>query len=237
MILPRIKLGLVNSAMRDAQNISAEDNQKAFRTILEKAKSQDTKVLQNTGLRPDAAVYRDFPAEGFGGKDHIILGSSKNSIIAAHELGHSRHLHKRGGGNLISRAAHQIYTRTGVPSAGAAIVGSAVAGALSGYKAGNKEENTGEKEHISHKVMIPAAPAVILSSPSLISEASASREGYRIIKGAGVSKNTLKSARKVYRKAYGTYLLTPAISLGVGYGSHAIGKYISKKKNTRNEPK
>ena len=133
----------------------------------------------------------------------------------------------------------RLYEKTGVmgkKGKAAVLVAGVGTGFGTGYRAGKKEAETGEKESVASK-LLPGAVVLTPNTPALVSEAAASKRGIKLMKEAGASKNVIKHAKRGYTYSYGTYALAPAIALTASYGSHALGKLAGKAVKKHKEKK
>lgn len=147
--------------------------------------------------------------------------------VLAHELGHAQYdsgVKNRNGGKL-GKLAHDSrhflsthekpvkYLRRGV-------------GFYQGLKAGRDGE---DKEHLAKTI----ATSSLLESPTLVSEAMASRKGLQLLKQAGATKKQLKASRKSLGLAFGTYAVGAAGSVIKDLGMYGAGRVIGK--HTKND--
>lgn len=177
-------------------------------------------------------------------KDLVAIDHSLADQTAdlAHELGHSMHKHGRCG-SRIGKIAHKLKynidkldrkamkplgtdnrfkVSTGIGT-GLGITG----GLLSGIKAG-RDEKKGKKESALNKIAPYAAP-IAYKTPELVSEFEASRQGLKLLKKVGASKEYRRAARKTMGAAFGTYASALAAPLLAGYGARQVGKVIGRR--------
>ena len=135
------------------------------------------------------------------GTDTVVLGNKgklSDADVLAHELGHSLYDHKGRSKDIIGKAAHatmfpsKILTNKLNTKAGT--VGMAAVGFRSGMKSAERKSK-GEKDTFWNKTKSVAIPLAI-AAPTLIGEAAASRQGYKMLKKHGASKEALKVKRK-----------------------------------------
>lgn len=100
-------------------------------------------------------------------------------------------------------------------------------GLLSGIKAG-RDEKKGKKESVLNKLAPFAAP-LAYKTPELVSEFEASRQGLKLLKKVGASKEYRRAARKTMGAAFGTYASALAAPLLAGYGARQVGKVIGRR--------
>lgn len=171
--------------------------------------------------------------------DNIILDTNEASTLA-HELGHSKH-HGGRDGSKIGKLAHKLRNtklaqldKKLVDSAGPTFSHlvrngaplSMAAGFASGYDSGKKLAK-GEKDSVVNKTAYAALP-VIHQAPKLVSEFEASRQGIKLLKKAGASKEFIKQSKKALGNAYGTYAASLATPVALGYLARQAGKVTGK---------
>lgn len=177
-------------------------------------------------------------------RDLIAIDHSLSDPTAdlAHELGHSMHVSGRNGskvGKIAHKLKHRIdeLDRKTMKSLGTnnsfkvgAGIGTGLGvtgGLLSGIKAG-RDEKKGKKESVLNKLAPYAAP-IAYKTPELVSEFEASRQGLKLLKKVGASKEYRKAARKTMGAAFGTYASALAAPLLAGYGARQAGKVIGRR--------
>ncbi len=156
----------------------------------------------------------------------------------AHELGHSKYYNNRSNG--FGRKIHKLSHITD-DMKNTAIISSSVASGLNSYL----DKVQGKKESKVSKYM-PIISSVAMETPTLLSEACASYEGYRKLKDLGASNEFLKNYKKDLGYAFGTYATGILTGIGKGYvarqagkllgrGSHALSKYYRNKNKNKEE--
>lgn len=171
-------------------------------------------------------------------KDVVLLGKGKSKFnqadVLAHELGHAEHYKKRGG-SVIGKIAHSGAVRfPGALSMYKLREASVLAG-VNGYTLGRKVKDQDGKSTTTDKIR-RIAPAAIMA-PVLISEAAASRQGLKMLKKAGASKQTMSKARKSLGSALGSYAGLAAVPVGINELGYQLGKKKSSKKEETNNDK
>lgn len=213
------------------------ESEKISRKLIKEAQDQGTSVYRTASaegsyyLNPDAVKYLrkkgiKVPA---GKSGDYIATDPRRADIVAHELGHSKHYAGRSG-SVIGKVAHKINKpsksvfmnpRSKWFPAGMA------ASYANGYDSGvrsAKAEKEGKKESAINKIRTPAL-SVGATSPVLISEFEASRQGLKAMKRAGASSKLLNDAKLRLAAAGGTYAAATGLNAGVGY----FGRYQGKK--------
>lgn len=173
-------------------------------------------------------------------RDLIAIDHSLSDPTAdlAHELGHSMHVSGRNGskvGKIAHKLKHRIdeldrKTMKSLGTNNSFKVGAGIGvtgGLLSGIKAG-RDEKKGKKESVLNKLAPYAAP-LAYKTPELVSEFEASRQGLKLLKKVGASKEYRKAARKTMGAAFGTYASALAAPLLAGYGARQVGKVIGRR--------
>lgn len=174
---------------------------------------------------------------------NLFLGNGSLSDVdtVAHELGHGEYLRKNGTGGKLGKLAHKYRDHENL--GGRYLVdfrknknkdkkGKYVRGAffLNGVHSGIvKEKNKAEGKNtgIITKYKSVAIPAAFMA-PTLISEALASRHGYRAMKKLGANKEVLKAARKRLGKAYKSYIIGSGQPIISGAAGELVGRGIGK---------
>ena len=237
----------------DEIRLSEEENSKLKSALKKQAKDQGTKIVEFPDLDNSMAteggiigrslhkllnkypkLKEDFkksdPITEHIGTDTIILGKGKTSDadVLAHELGHTQFIHRKRSKNFIAKAAHEISGLSKLGTSNKANVLYAASGFKNGLKSA-KAKAEGKKEKTWDKIKSVAVPALV-SAPLLITEASATGKGLKMLKNAGASKESMKQAKKALGAAYGTYALRAGGSIASGYAGRLIGKAVGKKK-------
>lgn len=213
--------------------INSKDKKEISEKLLQKARKQGIKIGKTNELS-------DFYVPG---KDIIALRDLKDVDPSAlsHELGHAQYMKSGRSKNIIGKAAHskiaQRISRPFIEQPGKAAVMSASIGTISGI-ANAKKKAEGKELNLWDKTRAVALPA-LLASPTLISEAAASRKGIKMLKEAGASKELINQSKKKLRHAFGTYASQASIPImagGVGeYAARKSTKVASKSRNSDKE--
>ena len=237
----------------DEIRLSEEENSKLKSALKKQAKDQGTKIVEFPDLDNSMAteggiiarslhkllnkypeLREDFkksdPTTEHIGTDTIILGKGKKSDadVLAHELGHTQFTHRKRSKNFIAKAAHEISGLSRLGTSNKANVLYAASGFKNGLKSA-KAKAEGKKEKTWDKIKSVAVPALV-SAPMLITEASATGKGLKMLKNAGASKESMKQAKKALGAALGAYALQAGGSIASGYAGRLIGKAVGKKK-------
>ena len=170
--------------------------------------------------------------------DVVSLGKGKSKFnqadVLAHELGHAEHFKNRSG-SVIGKIAHSGIRYPGAIAMHRLGEASILAG-VNGYTLGKKVKDQDGKSTIADKIR-RAAPAAIMA-PVLIAEAAASRQGLKMLKKAGASKQTMSKAKKSLGYALGSYAGVAAVPVGINELGYQLGKKKgSKKEKTNNDKK
>ena len=244
----------------DEIRLSEEENSKLKSALKKQAKDQGTKIVEFPDLDNSMAteggiigrslhklinkypklkedLKKSDPITEHIGTDTIILGKGKKSDadVLAHELGHTQFTHRKRSKNFIAKAAHEISGLSKLGTIDKANVLYAASGFKNGLKSA-KAKAEGKKEKAWDKIKSVAVPALV-SAPLLITEASASGKGLKMLKKAGASKEFMKQAKKALGAAYGTYALRAGGSIASGYAGRLLGKAVGKKKYKNKEEK
>ena len=244
----------------DEIRLSEEENSKLKSALKKQAKDQGTKIvefpdLDNSMVTEGGIMGRSFhkllnkypklkedvkksdPTIEYIGTDTIITGKGRNSDadVLAHELGHTQFTHRKRSKNFIAKAAHELSGLSELGTSNKANVLYAASGFKNGLKSA-KAKAEGKKEKTWDKIKSVAVPALV-SAPLLISEASASGKGLKMLKKAGASKESMKQAKKALGAAYGAYALQAGGSIASGYAGRLLGKAVGKKKYKNKEEK
>ena len=237
----------------DEIRLSEEENSKLKSALKKQAKDQGTKIVEFPDLDNSMAteggiiarslhkllnkypklkedVKKSDPITEHIGTDTIILGKGKKSDadVLAHELGHTQFTHRKRSKNFIAKAAHEISGLSRLGTSNKANVLYAASGFKNGLKSA-KAKAEGKKEKTWDKIKSVAVPALV-SAPMLITEASATGKGLKMLKNAGASKESMKQAKKALGAALGAYALQAGGSIASGYAGRLIGKAVGKKK-------
>ena len=244
----------------DEIRLSEEENSKLKSALKKQAKDQGTKIVEFPDLDNSMAteggimgrsfhkllnkypklkedVKKSDPTIEYIGTDTIITGKGRNSDadVLAHELGHTQFTHRKRSKNFIAKAAHELSVLSELGTSNKANVLYAASGFKNGLKSA-KAKAEGKKEKTWDKIKSVAVPALV-SAPLLISEASASGKGLKMLKKAGASKESMKQAKKALGAAYGAYALQAGGSIASGYAGRLLGKAVGKKKYKNKEEK
>ena len=244
----------------DEIRLSEEENSKLKSALKKQAKDQGTKIVEFPDLDNSMAteggiiarslhkllnkypklkedVKKSDPITEHIGTDTIILGKGKKSDadVLAHELGHTQFTHRKRSKNFIAKAAHEISGLSRLGTSNKANVLYAASGFKNGLKSA-KAKAEGKKEKTWDKIKSVAVPALV-SAPMLITEASATGKGLKMLKNAGASKESMKQAKKALGAAYGAYALQAGGSIASGYTGRLLGKAVGKKKYKNKEEK
>ena len=245
----------------DEIRLSEEENSKLKSALKKQAKDQGTKIVEFPDLDNSSAteggifgrylhkLLNKYPAKlredlkksdptiEYIGTDTIILGKGKNSDadVLAHELGHTQFTHRKRSKDFIAKAAHELSGLSKIGTRNKANVLYAASGFKNGLKSA-KAKAEGKKEKTWDKIKSVAVPALV-SAPMLITEASATGKGLKMLKNAGASKESMKQANKALGAYYGTYALQAGGSIASGYAGRLIGKAVGKKKYKNKEEK
>ena len=230
--------GNIGRLIRKAWNTIKKKDPKAVKEVKDSLKKIGNQDLGN-GMTLDYLKHI--------GTDTVVLGGNgklSDADVLAHELGHSLYDHKGRSKDIIGKAAHatmfpsKILTDK-VLNTKAGTVGMAAIGFRSGMKSAERKAK-GENDTIWNKTKSVAIPLAI-TAPTLIGEAAASRQGIKMLKKHGASKDALKIARKSLAGAWGTYAAKDALKpIVVGEGSRLVGKgvgtvkYKKRKENKDN---
>ena len=245
--------GVINSSP-----YSHENEERVKKALLDKAKNQGIEVIPEKGFRNAAytglksgkwvkeglekIAGESLDDEGIFehiGKDRIIYDPNhktlSSSAVLSHELGHAQYGGEvKRSKDFIARSAHNLSPISNLASGKVGIIGSAINGYRSGIKSEEAKEK-GEKEGTWNKVRSVAVP-VALMSPLLISEASASVKGLKMLKEAGADKDMLSDSKKTLGAAFGTYAAKSLIPVAAGVAGRLVGKGVAKlKRNRRNK--
>lgn len=237
----------------DEIRLSEEENSKLKSALKKQAKDQGTKIVEFPDLDNSMAteggiigrsvhkllnkypeLREDFkksdPITEHIGTDTIITGKGRNSDadVLAHELGHTQFAHRKRSKNFIAKAAHEISGLSKLGTSNKANVLYAASGFKNGLKSA-KAKAEGKKEKTWDRIKSVAVPALV-SAPLLITEASATGKGLKMLKNAGASKESMKQAKKALGAALGVYALQAGGSIASGYAGRLIGKAVGKKK-------
>ena len=237
----------------DEIRLSEEENSKLKSALKKQAKDQGTKIVEFPDLDNSMAteggiiarslhkllnkypklkedLKKSDPITEHIGTDTIILGKGKKSDadVLAHELGHTQFIHRKRSKNFIAKAAHEISGLSKLGTSNKANVLYAASGFKNGLKSA-KAKAEGKKEKTWDKIKSVAVPALV-SAPLLITEASATGKGLKMLKNAGASKESMKQAKKALGAALGVYALQAGGSIASGYAGRLIGKAVGKKK-------
>ena len=157
----------------------------------------------------------------------IFTGEKAPASALAHELGHAEYMGYKGKGGKVGRFLHKISPRMDeLPNSLGANTAHFINGLHSGYVK-EKNKDKGKKTNIITKYKSVAAP-LLLSVPTLATEAMASKKGMKLLREHGASKKYLKEARKHMGSAYNTYLLKQSIPLASSVGGEITGRGIRK---------
>ena len=241
----------------DEIRLSEEENSKLKSALKKQAKDQGTKIVEFPDLDNSSATeggiagrffrkllntkskdqYEYDPIMEHIGTDTIILGKGRNSDAdtLAHELGHTQFAHRKRSKNFIAKAAHELSGLSKLGTSDKANVLYAASGFKNGLQSA-KAKAEGKKEKAWDKIKSVAVPALV-SAPMLLTEASATGKGLKMLKNAGASKESMKQAKKALGAAYGAYALQAGGSIASGYAGRLIGKAVGKKKYKNKEEK
>ena len=190
----------------------------------------------------DGTLWPKVDMNSPGGIRYEKTGKGRHGSLISHEIGHA-HFDKgkaKGIGETIGKAAHKIYLKGGGAVHHQILPG--VAGVIAGIRSGKKKadlEEEGKEESKLNRHSAWVAPLVV-QTPGLVSEASASKYGYNLLKKAGASKGYLKHTRGKLLGAFGTYAAGAAVNAGSGEFIRGITykrrkKKLEKKKNKKKE--
>lgn len=230
------------------------DEDKVRKALLDKAESQGIEVIPEKGLGNAAytglrsgkkikdglekitGVDLDYGLTKHLGKDRIIYDPNNKALSSsttlAHELGHAQYGGEvKRSKDFIARTAHDLTPINKAAVGGLGIIGSAINGYRSGIKSEEAKEK-GEKESNWNKVRSIAVPAALVS-PLLISEASASVKGLKMLKEAGADKEMLADSRKTLGSAFGTYAAKALIPVIAGAAGRVVGKGVARLRRSR----
>lgn len=148
------------------------------------------------------------------------IHTPKSAATLAHELGHSKCYRGRSKG-----FGEKIHVLSGITDdlKNAAIISSGFANGLDSYA--NKVE--GKKESKISKYA-PIISSVAMNTPTLLSEAYASYDGYKRLKNLGASDKFLKNYKKDLGYSLGTYATRIATDTGKGYVARQVGKLLGR---------
>ena len=244
----------------DEIRLSEEENSKLKSALKKQAKDQGTKIVEFPDLDNSMAteggiigrsvhkllnkypelredLKKSDPITEHIGTDTIITGKGRNSDadVLAHELGHTQFAHRKRSKNFIAKAAHEISGLSKLGTSNKANVLYAASGFKNGLKSA-KAKAEGKKEKTWDRIKSVAVPALV-SAPLLITEASATGKGLKMLKNAGASKESMKQAKKALGAALGVYALQAGGSIASGYAGRLIGKAVGKKKYKNKEEK
>lgn len=145
---------------------------------------------------------------------------NNDAATLAHELGHSKCYKERSKG--FGEKIHKLSHITG-DMKNNAIISSGFASGLNSYakKLGGKKERKISK-------YIPIISSVAMNTPTLLSEAYASYDGYKRLKNLGASDKFLKNYKKDLGYCLGTYATNLVTDTGKGYVARQAGKLLGR---------
>lgn len=128
----------------------------------------------------------------------VSVREDKSIGTWAHEVGHG---HYYNGGKGLGKAAHNLYFMDKLSTAGA--IGAGLATGILRAKL----EKEGKKQSKLGRIL-PVALPLVTATPTLLSEAYASKHGLKLLKQVGADEKEIKDATKQLAAAYGTYAST-----------------------------
>ena len=208
---------------------------KKFRKDVKESKKEISDYINKFGKTRKANIIRDLKKHNKKGdksaKEYInelknrlnsidSIHTPNNASTLAHELGHSKYYKNRskGFGEKIHKLSH---ITDGLKNT--AIISSSFSSGLNSYA--NKIE--GKKESRISKYA-PIISSVAMKTPTLLSEACASREGYKRLKDLGASDEFLKNYKKDLGYCLGTYATGILTDTGKGYVARQAGKLLGR---------
>lgn len=239
----------LTSMLRSENPETRGEHNKVIRNLKKKARSMGIKIKKheyNNYYDPnDDAIYVSGPVVA----PHTL----------AHEMGHASMMKKGRSKDIVGKAVHsKVGSSLGVyrdlASSFTEDAGSKGEKALihasrglflgDGIRRGvksSKKEEAGDKEGAKKVRRNAVVISALAASPTLVSEASATRKGLKYLKEAGASKGTMRNARRGLGHAFGTYVAGSGIPLALEVGGTAVGygahKLISKSKKKKKETK
>lgn len=173
----------------------------------------------------------------------LYAKNNLNSTELAHEVGHGIDEKEGVLGEFRYKPGRASKWADSVNSSGYTVS----SGLLSGVAAGlydSKDRPRRSKFHAAKKAGILATPYAGIAagnSLQLINERNASKNGLKVLKDLGASKEHMDNSKKALKLSYGGYLVDPAMAVlktagsqavgyGVGRGVGSIVKRLNKKK-------
>lgn len=195
----------------------SDEEKKVLKNLLKDSKSKGIKIKQE----------RDLGGPSYNPQSNLVnAAGSKNPSIIAHELGHA-HYYKNRDAGIIGKAAHKA--KRIVPTRLLNMSASIASGV---DKARREERGEEERKILKHSGW---ATPLVTYSPTLVSEAAASKKGLKLLKKAGASKELMKASKKNLGAAFGTYATAAAIKSGIGLGTKEAAYRLEKKRLNKKE--
>ena len=211
---------------------------KKFRKKIKEGKKVVSDYINEFGKTRNADIIKDFKKHNKKGdkssKEYINeLKNRLNSIDSihtpnndaatlAHELGHSKCYKDRSNG--FGEKIHKLSNITSDNNIkNTTIISSGFASGLNSYR----NKISGKKESKWNKY-VPIISSIAMNTPTLLSEAYASYDGYKRLKNLGASDKFLKNYKKDLGSCLGTYATNIATDTGKGYVARQAGKLLGR---------
>lgn len=209
---------------------------KKFRKEVKESKKEVSDYINKFGKTRKADIIKDLKKHNKNNdkvtKEYINeLKNRLNSIDSihtpnnsastlAHELGHSKCYKGRSKG-----FGEKIHKLSGITNdlKNTTIISSSVASGLNSYI----DKVEGKKESKISKYA-PIISSVAMNTPTLLSEAYASYDGYKRLKNLGASDKFLKNYKKDLGYCLGTYATGILTDTGKGYVARQAGKLLGR---------
>lgn len=181
--------------------------------VINKLKSQGVSLEELKKSKP--SLY-----EAIANKKPLVVSSSNNPAIIAHELGHVDFGGTKIGKKFQGKFLYDTLSR-GLPQLG--VHGASFASGINSAIRKSK----GEDEGLISKNAAWLGP-VLTSTPMLVSEFEASRRGINRLKKLGASKALIAKSKKDLALAGASYLAETGSRVGLNYLIRGVGKIAGK---------